>query len=130
MATLGKLEAYALGSIAASFLAFSITLFVPGSFPVGFMVGALYLLVCVVAGFRVISRAKAVRFYAEMKPRELFWLPFLAYFLAPLWAAVELIVEDWRRDQPFVRFTVIGALFALSVVLLLVFMRVSGKALK
>ncbi len=130
MATLSKLEAYALGSIAASFLAFSIILFVPSSLPVGFIVGALYLLTCVVAGFGIISRAKAMGFYKEMKPRELFWLPFFAYFMAPLWVAVKLIVEEWKQDQPFVRFSIIGGLFALAVVLLLAFMRVSGKALK
>jgi len=119
---LSRNESYWLGSAASCFLSWIISFgFGLGIF--SFAVAAIHGVCAVVAWVRLAASSN----YQKMSVRGTFILPFVPYFLAPLWLAVVAIVYGWWEARPNLLHPAVFGLFILQVVSLLVFVRLADS---
>ena len=120
-----KLSALIVGSLASAAVVAAVAGIGSRDSIITLLVGAAYLLLCAF-GAIVLPFNRLMPKKEELSPRQVFWMPFVPIFLTPLWLAVFALVNDWRLDQPVLRYSVICVCFLLTVPALLLHSYLSG----
>lgn len=120
-----KLSALIVGSFASAAVVAAAAGIVSRDSTITFLVGVAYVVLCafgaIVLPFNHIMPKKE-----EMSPRQVFWMPVVPIFLTPLWLAVFALVQEWKVDQPVLRYSAISVCFLLTVPALLLQLYLSG----
>lgn len=100
---MGKDGSFIVGALSSSVIAGIVAVIVSRDSTVAFIVGVAYLAFCGVGAVLFAGSARVPK-VSKLSAREIFWMPFVPFFLSPLLLAAAAVVYEWKIDQPAVRY--------------------------
>lgn len=117
--------AYVGGSVVASLITFIISSIVLEHPLICLTIAGLYLAMMIVFPFVILLRNLTK--LSSLTSREQFLIPFVPYFLTPLWIGCWIFISGWKEEVPILRYGGLGLMFVLCVLAFLSWIKLCDR---